>query len=187
MIESPETLDRMRRSILQRQEAQKAAGGYDSVVQVKVSMATCGIASGAQEIMRFFSEELAKRGIEAEVTQTGCQGFCYAEPTLEVILPGGDSRIFGYVDIPQADLIIEQYIKNGTEVTGILSSGKKQLKIALRNCGIIDPESMDDAIGYGAYQALAKALTNMDPSQVIDEVKKSGLRGRGGGEVSLRD
>jgi NADP-reducing hydrogenase subunit HndB len=63
------------------------AADPESVVQVKVAMATCGIASGAKEVMEFFLEQLERRNIEAVVTQTGCMGYCYAEPTIEVKLP----------------------------------------------------------------------------------------------------
>jgi len=92
----------------------------ETSVQVKVAMATCGIASGAKGIMDFFIEELDKRNIEAVVTQTGCMGYCYAEPTLEVTLPGKEPVVFGFVDVRRADDIIEKYIKNGELVDGII-------------------------------------------------------------------
>jgi NADP-reducing hydrogenase subunit HndB len=89
-------------------------------VQIKVAMATCGIASGAKGIMDFLLEELDKRNIEAVVTQTGCMGYCFAEPTIEVTLPGQEPVVFGYVDIRKADAIIEKYIKNGELVEGVI-------------------------------------------------------------------
>jgi NADP-reducing hydrogenase subunit HndB len=89
-------------------------------VQIKVAMATCGIASGAKGIMDFLLEELDKRNIEAVVTQTGCMGYCFAEPTIEVTLPGQEPVVFGYVDIRKADEIIEKYIKNGELVEGVI-------------------------------------------------------------------
>ena len=89
-------------------------------VQIKVAMATCGIASGAKTVMEFMMEELEKRGIESVVTQTGCMGYCYAEPTIEVKLPGQEPVVFGYVDTKKADEIIEKYIKNGELVEGII-------------------------------------------------------------------
>lgn len=89
-------------------------------VQIKVAMATCGIASGAKNTMSFFIEELEKRNIEAVVTQTGCMGYCYAEPTIEVTVPGKDPVVFGNVDDKKADEIIEKYIKNGELVEGII-------------------------------------------------------------------
>lgn len=92
----------------------------DSMVQVKVAMATCGIASGAKEVMEFFVEELDKRGIDAVVTQTGCMGYCFAEPTVEITLPGKEPVVFGYVNPAKADEIIECYIKDGELVDGII-------------------------------------------------------------------
>ena len=92
----------------------------DSVVQVKVAMATCGIASGAKTVMDFFSEQLERRNVAAIVSQTGCMGYCYAEPTIEVKLPGQDPVVFGFVDLKRADQIIEKYIKTGELVDGII-------------------------------------------------------------------
>lgn len=92
----------------------------DSMVQVKVAMATCGIASGAKEVMEFFVEELDKSGIDAVVTQTGCMGYCFAEPTVEITLPGKEPVVFGYVNPAKADEIIECYIKDGELVDGII-------------------------------------------------------------------
>lgn len=87
---------------------------------IKVAMATCGIASGAREVMDFLIDELDKRNIDAIVSQTGCMGYCYAEPTLEVSLPGREPLVFGYVDVRKADDIIEKYIKNGELLEGII-------------------------------------------------------------------
>ena len=89
-------------------------------VQVKVAMATCGIAAGAKPIMEFFIEQLDRRNISAIVTQTGCMGYCYAEPTVEIKLPGKDPVVFGFVDLKRADLIIEKYIKEGELIDGII-------------------------------------------------------------------
>lgn len=92
----------------------------DSLVQVKVAMATCGIASGAKEVMEYFVEELDKRNIDAVVTQTGCMGYCFAEPTVEITLPGKEPVVFGYLNAKKADEIIESYIKDGELVDGII-------------------------------------------------------------------
>ncbi|MCJ7819712.1 MAG: (2Fe-2S) ferredoxin domain-containing protein [Bacteroidales bacterium] len=89
-------------------------------IQVKVAMATCGIASGARTVMEFMVDELDKRGISAIVTQTGCMSYCYAEPTVEVQLPGHEPVVYGFVDLRRADEIIEKYIKNGEMVEGII-------------------------------------------------------------------
>jgi len=89
-------------------------------IRVKVAMATCGLASGAKPVMEFFQEQLGRRNIHGIVTQTGCMGYCYAEPTIEVSLPGRDPVVFGYVDLKRADIIIEKYIKTGELVDGII-------------------------------------------------------------------
>ncbi len=119
-IESLADLKRIR-------EAQKSGIGLrekgdhpESRVQIKVAMATCGIAAGAKKTMEFLLDELEKRGVDAVVTQTGCMGYCYAEPTIEVTLPGKEPIVFGGVDVEKADEIIEKYIKNGELVEGII-------------------------------------------------------------------
>lgn len=92
----------------------------ESMVQIRVAMATCGIASGAKTVMEYFVNELDKRNIPAVVTQTGCMGYCYAEPTIEVKRPGHAPLVYGYVDVKKADQIIEKYIKNGELLDGII-------------------------------------------------------------------
>lgn len=99
----------------------------EQMVQVKVAMATCCIASGSRETMNYIVDELDKRNIDAVVTQTGCMGYCYAEPTVEVTLPGKESLVFGYVDAKKADEIIEKYIKNGILVEGIIPVNYKKI------------------------------------------------------------
>lgn len=93
---------------------------HERQVQIKVAMATCGIASGAKGVMDFFVEQMDKRNIDAVITQTGCMGYCFAEPTVQVKLPGQNPIVFGYVDIQKADEIIEKYIKTGELVDGII-------------------------------------------------------------------
>ena len=104
-------------SALQTREKGEVA---EELVQVKVAMATCGIASGARETMEFMTEALEKRGVDAIVTQVGCMGYCYAEPTIEVKLPGSEPVVFGGVSTEKADEIIEKYIKGGELVDGII-------------------------------------------------------------------
>lgn len=92
----------------------------ESLVQIKVSMATCGIASGAKETMNFFIDELDHQGIDALVTQTGCMGYCYAEPTIELTLPGKEPIVYGFVNKTKAMEIIEKHIKLNELVDGII-------------------------------------------------------------------
>ncbi len=109
-----------------REEIKKGLGGMKNAadpgqnIQVKVATATCGLASGAKAVMDFFLEQLERRNIPGIVTPTGCMGYCYAEPTIEVKLPGQDPVVFGYVDLKRADQIIEKYIKTGELVDGII-------------------------------------------------------------------
>lgn len=105
------------------------AANPDSVVQVKVAMATCGIASGSKTVMEFFLDQLEKRNIAAIVTQTGCMGYCYAEPTIEVKLPGQEPVVYGFVDLKRADQIIEKHIKTGELVDGIIPANYRSIDL----------------------------------------------------------
>lgn len=119
-IKSLADLKKMQEEVRNKIDLRDKADNPESLVQIKVAMATCGIASGAKEIMEFFVDELEKRNIDAIVTQTGCMGYCYAEPTIEVQLPGQEPVVYGYVDSKKADEIIELYIKKGELVDGII-------------------------------------------------------------------
>jgi len=148
------------------------------------------------EIRSALDSELAQRGLadNVRVNLSGCLGMCEKGPVV-VINPG--YTIYGSVtagDIPE---IVEQHIVKGRplarlavqedhlynrffRIFGDTKFFGKQMRIALRNCGIIDPENIDDYLALRGYEALAKVLTDMTPKQVIEEVKTSGLRGRGG-------
>ena len=89
-------------------------------IRVRVAMATCGIASGAREVMEAFVEEFTKRNIEAIVTQTGCMGYCYAEPTVEITKPGYEPITIGYVDPKKASRIIDKFVLSNELVDGII-------------------------------------------------------------------
>jgi NADP-reducing hydrogenase subunit HndB len=119
-IASLDDLKRLKSEIKLKIDQRKSGSTAGQMVQVKVAMATCGIASGAKPVMEFMVQELNKRNINAVVTQTGCMGFCYAEPTIEVTLPGKEPLVFGNVTKSKADEIIETYIKNGDLVDGII-------------------------------------------------------------------
>lgn len=100
----------------------------DTLVQIKVAMATCGIASGAKETMIFMIEETEHLAIDAVVTQVGCMGYCYAEPTIEVTLPGKEPVVFGHVDKVKAREIIDRYIIKGELVDGIIPAAYKTIE-----------------------------------------------------------
>ncbi len=119
-IKSLADLKKMREQMKVGIDLREKGDDPESHVRIKVALATCGIAAGAKNIMEFFIEHLERRNIEAIVTQTGCMGYCYAEPTIEVTLPGKDPVVFGFVDERKADEIIEKYIKTGELIDGII-------------------------------------------------------------------
>lgn len=98
----------------------KASLNKEKPIIVKIAMATCGLASGAGNIKEYFEKELAKRNIIAQVISTGCMGYCYAEPTVEIIKNGDNGTIFGFVDIAKVDKIIENYIINNELVEDVI-------------------------------------------------------------------
>ena len=95
-IKSLADLQKMRENLRAKIELHGNSNDTDTRIRVKVAMATCGIASGAKEVMEVFIEEFTKRNIDAIVTQTGCMGYCYAEPTVEITMPGSEPITFGY-------------------------------------------------------------------------------------------
>ena len=140
-------------------------------------------------------EELEKQGLtdEVQVVRTGCFGLCALGPIMIVYPEGSFYSMVKVEDIPE---IVEQHLKNGIIVTrllyqetvtedGVKSLNEtpfyaKQMRIALRNCGVINPENIDEYIAFDGYQALGKVLTEMTPDDVIQTILDSGLRGRGG-------
>ena len=92
----------------------------DSEIHIKIALSTCSIASGARDTMKYISEELGKRNLKATISHTGCLVYCYAEPTVELKLPGKAAIVFGFVNAKKADEIIEHYIRNGELVDGII-------------------------------------------------------------------
>lgn len=119
-VKNLQDLKKMRDELKGKITLREKSDHPDSLVQIKVSMATCGIASGARDTMNYMVDELDNQAIDAVVTQTGCMGYCYAEPTIEVTLPGEKAVVFGHVDTKKASEIIEKYIKNGELVDGII-------------------------------------------------------------------
>lgn len=112
-IKSPGELKKIRTTVMERMASKEK-------IRVRVHMGTSGLASGARPIYDFFKLELEKRNLDATVISTGDMGYCFAEPTIEVKLPGENPVVFGNVDKIKADEIIEKYIKNGDLVDGIL-------------------------------------------------------------------
>ncbi|MBS2100168.1 (2Fe-2S) ferredoxin domain-containing protein [Carboxylicivirga linearis] len=119
-VKSLADLRKMKEEMANKVQLREKGDHPDQLVQVKVSMATCGIASGAKEVMNHLIDQLDQQAIEAVVTQTGCMGYCYAEPTIEVTLPNSSPVVFGYVDTKKASEIISRYIIRGELVDGII-------------------------------------------------------------------
>ncbi len=156
---------------------------------IKVGLASCGIAAGGQRVYDALKDSLIAHGIKnnVELRRTGCMGMCYSEVLVEVFPPLGRRVFYRNVTAEHVQRIVEEHIIGGNPVTELIipadeidSLLSKQRRIVLRNCGIIDPESMDDYLAADGYKALDKALHSMSPQLVIDEVTRSGLRGRGG-------
>ncbi len=152
--------------------------------------------SGSQQIIKALEAEVEKVGLQEEVSivQTGCHGLCALGPIM-IVYP--EASFYSMVKIEDVPEIVEEHLLKGRPVKRLLyqetvtSSGikalidtdfyKKQYRVALRNCGVINPEIIEEYIGTGGYEALGKVLTEMTPDEVIQLLLDSGLRGRGGG------
>ena len=167
------------------------------VPKVSVGTATCGLATGAADVYESLRNEAACRRADVVVARTGCIGFCQMEPIVSLTVPGKPGVLLKKVTPKLAPQIIEALnggqlpqqsvlcTFNGQRADGHPSCQElefyhKQVKVALRNCGFIDPESLPEYVATGGYHALFEALTAMKPAVVISQIKRSGLRGRGG-------
>ncbi len=163
--------------------------------KIIVGMGTCGLSAGAQAVYDRLEQLAAEHPDRCELHITGCIGMCFREPLVEI--NDGKSRvIYGGVNPKSAEQIMtshvlnDQRVEDGNLVYVIEEDGATggeeatyldlQERIVLRNCGNIDPESIDEYLAAGGYEGARKALLDMTPEQIIDEVKASGLRGRGG-------
>lgn len=128
-IKSFEELKKIKEQVQSKVDLREKGENIDDLIQVRVAMATCGIASGAREIMNYMIDEMANQGIDnVVVTQTGCMGYCYAEPTIEVTIPNNESIVYGDVTKEKAKEIIEKHIKNGVLVDGIIPATHKTIE-----------------------------------------------------------
>lgn len=119
-VKTLDDLRKMRETLRTSLDLREKSNNPDQMVQIKVAMATCGIAAGAKEVMSYFIELLDREKIDALVTQTGCMGYCYAEPTVEVTVPGKEPIVFGRVNRSKVDEIVASYIKQGILVDDII-------------------------------------------------------------------
>ena len=156
---------------------------------IKVCMGTGGIAAGSQDVINEFTKQLKTCGIKADivkkcVNKTGCRGFCAKDVLVEVNI-NGENSIYQFITTDKVDRIVEEHIIGGDPVMQWLvgpdyhSFHDKQTKMLLKQCGQIDPEDIDAYMNVGGYKGMEKALSQT-PFEVIEEVKASGLRGRGG-------
>lgn len=119
-VKTLDDLRKMRETLRSTLDIREKSNHPEQMVQIRISMATCGIAAGAKEIMNYFIEALDREKVDALVTQTGCMGYCYAEPTVEVTLPGKEPLVFGHVKKAKVDEIIDLYIRNGELLDDII-------------------------------------------------------------------
>ncbi|TYP52447.1 NADH-quinone oxidoreductase subunit NuoF [Thermosediminibacter litoriperuensis] len=155
-------------------------------MKVVVGLGSCGIAAGGNKVLEAIQDEVRSRGISVDVQKAGCIGMCYLEPIIDVVDDEGNRTTYVRVTPEIVKEIFDNHIEKGkvlSEYT-IAEDDRSyidgQMRIALRNCGVIDPESIDEYIERDGYRALEKVLKEMTPEQVIEEMKISGLRGRGG-------
>jgi NADH-quinone oxidoreductase subunit F len=167
---------------------------------ILVSAATCGRAGGALDVVDAFRKELTRRKLEVPIIEVGCTGLCYADPF--VIISKPDSMCVAYANVTPETVsrLVEGYVVGDDPclelALGTVEGGEgeamsipelprfeKELRLVLRHCGYIDPENINHYIANGGYSGLKKALT-MSREEIIGELKKSGLRGRGGAGFS---
>ena len=165
---------------------------------ILVGTATCGRSAGSMEILEIFKEELKNRDIECNIIEVGCIGLCYLEPLISIIKQGHPEILYQNVTPELTTKIIEDYLVNNkiildnvlctigeTGIDGIptlneLDVMKPQVKRLLKKCGFIDPTNINHYIANGGYNGLIKCF-DMTSEEIINEIKESGLRGRGGG------
>ena len=176
----------------------KAIEKIDALKQkplVLIGMATCGKAAGAVNISEAFKKEIKNKGLDAQVIEVGCMGYCYAEPLAIIAKPGFPPLCYGHLDEDLVKRLVEDFLVNDdpcyefamvaiepNEVFPTFTDfprGAYEQKIILEHCGFIDPEDIDHYIAKEGYAALAKVLT-MPPEEVLAEIKAANLRGRGG-------
>ncbi|MFH0798927.1 MAG: NADH-quinone oxidoreductase subunit NuoF [Pseudomonadota bacterium] len=169
--------------------------GASSISRVLVGMGSCGIASGARAVFDLFKAAKERLSLIYDLKETGCIGMCHREPLVELIAADGTHTLYGGVDTAAARKIVTEHVMHGMIVGPKLIDPKasgseehaffaKQKRIVLENCGLIDPEVIEEYEDAGGYQALAKVLSGMSAERVVDEITKSGLRGRGGAGFS---
>ena len=152
--------------------------------EVVVGMASCGIAAGGLAAYNRFAKLLESDQDRIQLKQTGCIGMCFREPLVEVIEDHQRRTLYGEVTSDRVDRIVEEHLRGGKVIEEwVVRENQfldKQKRIVLRNCGEIDPYSLEAYLARDGYRSLEKVLSAMTPEQVIECIAESGLRGRGG-------
>ena len=156
-------------------------------MKIVIGQGSCGIASGAKKTSDEFERQITEGKYDVKIGKTGCIGNCYLEPIVDIYDEHGDLEArYVKVSVDDVKAIVDSHVVNGKVCEEKLISKVdeeflgKQNRVVLRNAGIINPENIDEYIKTGGYEALRKVLNNMTPEDVIEELKVSGLRGRGG-------
>jgi len=155
-------------------------------MRILVGQGSCGVAAGANKVYAALETALTANGIKTKPLSTGCIGACYLEPIIELVDDGGKKYTYVRVTPETVTDIVVKHLKGGTPINEMLMPAddvkmlESQTKIALRSCGVINPEDIGEYIADGGYEAAKKCLTELTPLKVIDIMKESGLRGRGG-------
>jgi NADH-quinone oxidoreductase subunit F len=169
---------------LERQAKARLAK-LEEQIQVKVHLGTCGISSGASKILDAFTREVELRQLsDVAILRAGCIGLCGREPVVTVIAPGKEKVIYCDLEEDRVRRIVEEHLVGGSSVKEWTLALDEPLlsfqEIRVMHNQDLDPMDIEQYIARGGYQALGKALTQMKPEEVIDEINKAGLRGRGG-------
>ncbi len=160
-------------------------------VKILVGMGSCGIAAGAADVYHALENKIETENLDIELEKTACIGACYREPLVEVRVPGLPAVIYGDITVKRIRDIFEKHIQNKKIISEWLLKGdnlqtsedelfRKQVRIVLRNAGQINPERIEDYVARDGYKAIRRVLMEMKPEDVINEIKASGIRGRGG-------
>lgn len=155
-------------------------------MKVVIGQGSCGVATGARKTAAEFERIIAKKKLDVDIDITGCVGTCYLEPIVDIYDDNGKMTRYVKIQPDKVEKIVEDHLINSriAEEQAITGEDKqfieKQHRVVLRNCGVINPEKIDEYIAVDGYKAIAKVLSEMKPEEVIEEIKISGLRGRGG-------
>ena len=155
-------------------------------MKVVVGQGSCGIATGAKKTAAELEKQIAAKGLDVKVDITGCVGTCYLEPIVDVYDDNGEMTRYVKVQPDKVAEIVESHLVNHKVCQAYAITPEdeqfldKQQRVVLRNCGKINPENIDEYLAVDGYKAIEKVLKTMKPEEVIEEIKISGLRGRGG-------